>query len=356
MIRTGTHWLWAVVVVLSAPTGATLSPAATTNPPPDLQEVYDLLKANLTGVSDADLNGAAVNGLLTNLRGKVSLVSADERSGETTTGPLVTKSIVLENDVGYVRVGRVADGLAGEISNACTQLSGTNTLKGLVLDLRFVEGNEFPAAAAAADLFCAKARPLLDWGDGMAKSQDKENPIKLPVAVLVNRDTSGAAEALAAVLRETGSGLILGSTTAGGAMTTKDFPLKNGQRLRIASVPVKLGDGTPMSAQGVKPDIEVVVAPEEERAYLANAYATLPRTGEGPGTVTGIEETNRQVRRPRVSEADLVRERREGTNLNLEDFTAARDREAARPLIRDPVLARAVDLLKGLAVVRRVQS
>jgi hypothetical protein len=52
----------------------------------------------------------------------------------------------------------------------------------------------------------------------------------------------------------------------------------------------------------------------------------------------------------------LVRERREGTNLNVENFTAARDREPEKPAIRDPVLARAVDLLKGLAVVRRVRS
>jgi hypothetical protein len=52
----------------------------------------------------------------------------------------------------------------------------------------------------------------------------------------------------------------------------------------------------------------------------------------------------------------LVRERREGTNLNTDDFTAVRDREPEKPLIRDPVLARAVDLLKGLAVVRRARS
>jgi len=34
------------------------------------------------------------------------------------------------------------------------------------------------------------------------------------VAILVNRQTAGAAEALAAVLRETGAGLVLGTSTA----------------------------------------------------------------------------------------------------------------------------------------------
>jgi hypothetical protein len=190
----------------------------------------------------------------------------------------------------------------------------------------------------------------------MSKSKEKENAVKAPAAVLVNRDTSGAAEALAAILRETGVGLILGSKTAGGAMIAKEFPLKDGQRLRIATVPVKLGDGSPMSAQGVKPDIEVAVTAEEERAYMEDAYAVLPRTNLASGIFASVEGTNRPVRRPRISEADLVRERREGTNLNLENFTAVRDREPEKPLIRDPVLARAVDLLKGLAVVRRARS
>ena len=356
MTRFGLHLFLAVL--LAAFAGAPNGRAASTNATPDFKEVYELLRSHLTGVSDAELNRIAVEGLMTNLRGKVSFIPPVGTAGDNSIGPLVTKSILLEDEVAYVRVGRVADGLAKEISEANHQLSATNKLKGVVLDLRFAGGDDFAAAAAAADLFVAKERPLLDWGNGMAKSKEKENAIKLPVAVLANRDTSGSAEALAAILRETGAGLILGGTTAGGAMIAKDFALKDGQRLRIATVPVKLGDGSPMSAQGVKPDIEVVVSPEAERAYLEDAYATLPRTNllAGLSAFAGADGTNRAVRRPRISEADLVRERREGTNLNLENFTAVRDREPEKPVIRDPVLARAVDLLKGLAVVRRARS
>lgn len=355
MTRFGLHLfpLILLAILASARNGLT----ASTNAAPDFKEVYELLRSHLTGVSDADLNRAAVEGLLTNMRGKITLVAPDGSSDGKTTGPLVTKALFLEDEVAYLRVGRVADGLAREISEAYRAL-GTNKLKGMVLDLRFAGGDNFAAAAATVDLFVAKERPLLDWGDGMSKSKEKENAIKLPVAVLVNRDTSGAAEAVAAILRETGAGLILGGSTAGGAMIAKDFPLKDGQRLRIATVPVKLGDGSPMSAQGVKPDIEVAVTPEAERAYLEDAYASLSRTNAsaGSGFFTSADGTNRPVRRPRISEADLVRERREGTNLNLENFTAVRDREPDKPVIRDPVLARAVDLLKGLAVVRRARS
>ena len=334
---------------------APVTRSAATNDSPDFKEVYDLVHSHLSGMTDAELNRAAVQGLFSRLRGKVSLVgdgTSEPRAGATMVG----KATVVETDVAYLQVSRVENGLANEIRGGCERLGATNKLKGVVLDLRFASGEDYAAAAAAADLFVVKEHPLLDWGHGVVKSKAKEDAIKLPVAVLVNRGTLGAAEALAAVLRETGAGLILGGRTAGGAMIGQEFSLKNGQRLRIATSPVKLGDGSALSAQGLKPDIEVTVSAEDEQAYRDDAYALLPTTNgtnllqAGPG-----EGTNRPARRTRISEADLVRERREGTNFNTDDFPAVRDREPEKPLIRDPALARAVDLLKGLAVMRRAR-
>ena len=95
--------------------------------------------------------------------------------------------------------------------------------------------------------------------------------------MLVNHKTADAAEALAAVLRQDARALILGSTTAGEATIGKDFPLKNGQYLRIATAGVKLGNGTSLSATGLKPDISITLDPEEEQAYFANPSRLQPR-------------------------------------------------------------------------------
>lgn len=331
--------------------------AAATNETPDFNEVYDLLRANLPGISEADLNRAAVLGLFENLRGKVSLVEEQGGAASSPTGQLI-RATVIEDNVAYARVKQVGSELAEELSRAIENLSATNQLKGLVLDLRFSEGSDFASAVAVADLFVAKERPLLDWGDGMVKSKEKANAIRLPVAVLVNRETVGATEALAAMLRDAGAGLILGRPTAGGAMMTREFTLKTGQRLRVASTPIKLGNGAAIPASGLQPDIEVTVNSRDERVYFEDPYAMLPRTNVAltAGLMVATEGTNRPVRRPRISEADLVRERREGTNFNVDEFMTAREREPEKPLIRDPALARAVDLLKGLALVRRTRS
>jgi len=316
---------------------------------PDFREVYDVIRTNLAGVSEAELNRTAVNALVTALSPKVSLVTGEEATS-TTSSALVTRSGLFDGAVAYLRVGRVEDGLAQALREAYGQAVGTNGCKGVALDLRYAGGTDYAAAAAAADLFLSQERPLLDSGKGMVRSKAKPDPLPTPVAVLVNRRTAGGAEVLAAVLRETGVGLVLGSQTAGQAMVMQDYPLQNGDRLRLASVPVRLGDGSTLPT-GVKPDIDVEVKPDDERAYYADAFKELIRTNLTSAALAS-NSTNR-ARRPRLNEAELVRERKEGFNPDLEE---AADDEPEQPLVRDPVLARALDLLKGLAVVRQSRS
>jgi len=217
-------------------------------------------------------------------------------------------------------------------------------LTGLVLDLRFAGGADYAAAAATVDLFLSKEVPLMNAGQGLVNSQEKTNAIRWPVVVLVNAETAEGAEALAAMLRQAGAGLVIGGRTAGRAAVMREFKLSGGQTLRVAVAPVLLGDAKPLPVTGVLPDIEVAVKLEDEREFYAE-----PVTVNGAGTTS----TNnvRSARRPRVSEADLVREKR--GEVDAETLAAARDKaEQGTTVVADPALSRAVDLLKGLAVVR----
>jgi len=320
-------------------------------------EVYEAIRAHLAGATDADLNRAAVQGLVSALAPRVLLLTNRNEGPQGTTGAgVVSKSSIYDNAIAYVRVERIGDGLAEAVRSAFDQLARTNSIKGMVLDLRYAGGNDYAAAAAAADLFVKKECPLLDWGAGMAQSKPKNHAISVPVAALVNRQTAGAAEALAALVRETGAGLILGGKTAGQAMMAQEYPLKNGDRLRIATAPIQLGDGSAMS-EGLQPDIAVEVSPQDERAYYADAYKGITSSnpgGMGLGAANPAVATN-SARRMRFNEAELVREHREGLNTDAET-APPRAREPEKPLVHDPVLARALDLLKGLAVVRQARS
>jgi hypothetical protein len=354
MMRIRVNSLLAVLLMVCGQAGLRAETKAEQAVGPDFKEVYELIRAHLAGISEGQLNQAAVEGLMSALAPRVSLVTnaaATSAAGET---PRLIKSSVFDGDVLYLRVGRVSDGLADAITAACSKPGTTNKLKGLALDLRYAGGDDYAAAAAAAELFVKKEQPLLNWGHGMVRSKEKSEAITLPVAVLVNRETAGAAEALAAALRGTGAGLILGSRTAGQAMVAQEFPLKNGDRLRVATAPVQLGDGSALSAQGLKPDITVDVSTEDERAYYGDAYKVAERTNLLAGAGGSASGTNRVARRPRFNEAELVRERREG--VSEADLTALRGRETEKPMLQDPALARALDLLRGLALVRQGRS
>jgi hypothetical protein len=204
----------------------------------------------------------------------------------------LAKSAVLENDTFYLRVSEVGKNLPEEIQSAQSALSATNKIAGTVLDLRFADGDDLAAARSVADLFATK---------------------KLPLAILVNGETRGAAMTLAADLREAHDGLIFGSTAA-----------------------------------ELKPDIAVPVKTADEKMYFENPYAA-PVQSE---TNSGAETNNFAPFIDHTSEADLVREKIKDGDQD-EDSMPSRPTEPQKPFIHDPVLARAVDLIRALAIVRQ---
>jgi hypothetical protein len=356
---------WCGLLLLAA--GPMLARADTKGDGPDYQEVYSLIRAQLAGVSDADLNRAAVQGLINSLSPKVSLVAGDASAPAASDAPVLSKVSMLDGGIAYLRVERVGEGLDAAVNKAYQRLTSTNQLEGLAIDLRYAKGGDYSAAAATADLFVAKAQPLLDWGSGVVSSHEKTNAIRVPVAVLVNRATSGSAEALAAAMRETGAALLLGGRTAGEAMIAQSFPLKSGGALRIATAPIALGDGSTMSLKGLEPDISVAVNAEDERAYYADAFRIVRKSvGAIPGTAltTNSAGGTNGTHRVRFNEAELVRQHREGLEGEGGEsdrpttVRSATDRKPETEVlqVRDPVLGRALDLLRGLAVVRQSRS
>jgi hypothetical protein len=204
----------------------------------------------------------------------------------------LVKSAILENDVAYLRVGKVGKNLADEIQSAQSALAATNKTAGTVLDLRFAGGDDLDSAKAVADLFAAK---------------------KSPLAILVNGETRSAAAKLAEDLRAARDGLVFGG-----------------------------------AAGELKPDIAVAVKIEDEKKFLENPYATLSQTETNSSAGTN----NYSPFIDHTSEADLVREKIKDGDQD-EDSIPPRPTEPQKPFIHDPVLARAVDLIKALAVVRQ---
>jgi hypothetical protein len=165
-------------------------------------------------------------------------------------------------------------------------------LAGAVLDLRFADA----AAGNAAGYFIHR---------------------KLPLVVLVNSQTSGTAAALATELRQSAAAILIGST----------------------NVPADSASGE------LKPDIVVDVSAAEEKKFQEDPFL---RTAE---SLDGLQTTNLLAFVDHTSEADLVRK-------HIKDGDDDGEPEAPRvepkqPVVRDPALARAIDLLEAVAALNR---
>jgi C-terminal processing protease CtpA/Prc len=300
----------------------------------------------LEGVSAEALNRAAVQGLMCQLGPRVSLVAAEQRPAKISA---LAEARVFDDSFAYFRVASVTSNLSDAFVSAYKQMVETNKskIKGLVLDLRFADGLDYAAAAKLADCFLSSEHALLDWQTGSAHATLKADAITIPVAILVNSQTAGAAEALAAVLRDTEVGLILGSQTAGQASIFKEFPLHDGDKLRVAVAQISFGAGKTLP-HGLTPDIAVTSSLDDERAYLQDPSKVLR-----PPAITKTDAAAQEVPdQPRLNEAELIREHSSGEDRYEAPVRSTVDVPESAPLVADPALARALDLLKGLAVVQ----
>jgi hypothetical protein len=311
---------------------------------PSFQEVYELVRSNLTGMSEAELNDAAVEGFLKQLESQAGLVSMASKRADGAVEPLLARAVVYDGAYAYIRIGRVESGLPQELAAGFQRLSATNRLAGMVLDLRYTGGQNYTAAGETADHFTSIEQPLLSWGNVAVRSTQKFT-VDLPVIVLINGQTSGSAEALAAVLRESAGSVVIGQPSAGRAFVFSEVALSDGRTLQIASGTVQAGSETKLTTAGVLPDVRIMIAPEVEKSYVDDPYGQL--LGElSAGASENQRATNRVRRR---NESDLIRMHREGTVFDA----PTAESEVAPPVIKDPALARALDILRGLALAQR---
>ena len=200
---------------------------------------------------------------------------------------------VLDGSVLRYRVSTVTDNLTTQL--AAAQPAGTNAIAGIVLDLRFASGSDAVPATAKNYFYTNKTS----------------------LVILVNSQTSGSASALATQLREAGLGLVIGSPNAAPA-----------------------------------PDIAVAVSTETEKRFQADPYLAISNdltiSRLETNLLSGVTTTNDWMAYvDHTSEADLVRKRvKDGEDTS---DPAATPRTPPPPVIHDPALLRAVDLLKALA-------
>src|ERR1700683_5022992 len=125
---------------------------------------------------------------------------------------------MLEDGIGYVKVDALTKGKAQEIAGKIKLLEKSGAKK-LVLDLRNTSDGEESEGVATANLFLNHGTITYLQGHKFPREAFNADPAKavttLPVAVLVNKGTAGAAEIVAAAILENARGDVVGDKAFG---------------------------------------------------------------------------------------------------------------------------------------------
>lgn len=128
----------------------------------------------------------------------------------------------------------------------------------LIVDLRGVSGGEPEAAYALAGLFAQGALGDLKEKDKLLKSfrNDAAPVYQGEIAVLVDGYTAGAAEIVAAALRQSAGAKLVGLPSFGWAGERSRLDLSNGARLLVTTAYFSAADGKPL-LESLAPDLLV---------------------------------------------------------------------------------------------------
>ena len=145
---------------------------------------------------------------------------------------------MLEDGIGYVKVDALTKGKSQEIATKIKSLEKQGAKK-LVLDLRNTSDGDETEGIATANLFLNHGTITYLQGQKFPRQAFNADPAKaitsLPVAVLVNKGTAGAAEIVAAAILENARGDVVGDKTFGDGSVQKTIDLPDGERSSFRS-------------------------------------------------------------------------------------------------------------------------
>ena len=166
-------------------------------------------------------------------------------------------SRMLEDEIGYIDADVLAEDRVSQVSDAIKRLESEGATK-LILDLR---GNALGTpedGISLADLFVSSGRIAAVKGQSFSEkvfeASSETTVTALPVAVVVDRPTSGGAEVASAAIQQNDRGDVVGEKTSGLAALQDTIGLDDGAALILSVAKYYGPDGDSIHSEGVEPD------------------------------------------------------------------------------------------------------
>jgi len=241
------------------------------------------------------------------------------------------KQRMLEPGFAYLRVSQFQARTPEDLLKGISKLKrgAGGSLKGLVLDLRNNPGGVLNAAVAISDAFLTSGTIVYTEGrvrDSQLRFKAAPDDVLegAPIVVLVNSGSASASEIVAGALQDHKRAVIMGQQTFGKGSVQTIVPVNERTALKLTTARYFTPNGRSIQAEGIVPDIK-----------LANLRLTPSEEAANP-----------------VKEADLA-----GHLVNPEDNgdgdkSASDKSKGGGEAQTDYALSEALNLLKGLAILR----
>ncbi len=215
---------------------------------------------------------------------------------------------IMDGNIAYIRLAEFQDYTGIDLKKKLGQFA-PKSLDGLILDLRNNPGGLLDVAVEVAGSFLPKGRLIVST-KGRVKSQNmefygkEESPqIDYPMVVLINGGSASASEIVAGALRDHERAILMGTKSFGKGSVQTVIPMKDGSAIRLTTSLYYTPSGKTIHGEGLQPDILIEDAEPE----------------------TSEKEEKEPPKLPEGLDAKQM---------------------------KDPVLMRALDLLKGLKVYK----
>lgn len=257
-------------------------------------EPTDLFES-IEGQSTRDMSLPEIRNLLAGTPGSdvnVAVVRA-RRAGEAEK-VVITRDVVgipavsdkmMEDGIGYIESKALTKGKAQEIASKIKALEKSGAKK-ILLDLRNCAEGDESEGVAVANLFLNHGTITYLQGQKYPREAFNADPAKaittLPVAVLVNRSTSGAAEIVAAAILENARGDVVGDRTFGDGSVQKTIDLPDGGALILSVAKYYSPSGKAIQDEAVTPNVLVAdaddgIGPDDDEPPAAPEQEAKPK-------------------------------------------------------------------------------
>lgn len=244
------------------------------------------------------------------------------------------KSKLLPRGYGYVRLSQFQVRTSNDLKEHLAGLKQANggKLNGLILDLRNNPGGLLDQAVAVSDLFLVDG--LIVYTEGREsgsqlqfRAQREGTEADYPLVVLINGGSASAAEIVAGALQDQGRAILLGEQSFGKGSVQSIIPMGDKSGLRLTTARYFTPAGVSIQARGITPDIivpQLVVEEQDDKHPL--------------------------------SEKDLENHFQPLKNTQAEAVVSEQQNQLEEVVKNDYQLMRALDLLKGVDILKRYQQ